>query len=896
MASGRQLYNLEPLLPYIEQGYVIVTPNLRLMRRIKGQWDQSQLASGLKAWQPLAISALEPWLMQQWQERVRLGQIESSVVLDDSRCKLLWQQVIEGDSGDVELSLLRPAAAAEQTAQARNMLLRWQIDLSATAVASAFELDQDCSSYLRWHRQFEQALAEGGLSTAADAQVQLLRVAQPDQDLKLLLVDFDDIPPLQQNCLAALAASVDALQSSGEPAAHEARACPDKKSEIAEIARWAVAQSKQDPSAALGIVLIDMAGDRDALEYALRREFDCLGENYASLPVNFSTGISLDRAPVIRDALAMLAATTGPVLLTDITRLLQSRFSCHQDGRSDLAVRLLSKLYDNGLQFVDTGQLRYMANSAGNEGEQGLALGTTLQQLAALRLERKVQLPSAWLQSICDILDCWGWPGSGSLDSLEYQQVEQWYQLLERYAELDQVSSAVSFGDMLKGLRFLTQSQVSQPQTADSNIQVLGSLEAAGLGFDQLWLCGLQASRWPPPPRANPFIPQQLQSQHDMPHASAEREWRFVEHLMGQFLRASGKVVASYCSEVDGVPELASAMLAEWPLVQSESVDGLVLAPQWLDLHQALPVEVVEPKPAPRVGDTERTQLSGGSGIVEDQANCPFRAFAKRRLRLQPLGDYRVALTAADRGNLLHDALFALWGSLEDSATLLQQSSESLQRLAEDSARAALEKVSTRLRELVGMPVLELERQRLSTLLIEWMDIERARPPFKVIAREETVQANLGGLELRLRIDRIDQLAGGSQLLIDYKSGSNSLAGWLGERPSSPQLPLYGAVEDDVAALAFAEVRSRKSRLLGLGDVEGIDGVKHDIAKAVKNYSGAQDWAQLRAEWQRNLEGLAQAFLAGDARVDPLPTACNYCGLEALCRVGLPTQTKEATQ
>ena len=72
-----------------------------------------------------------------------------------------------------------------------------------------------------------------------------------------------------------------------------------------------------------------------------------------------------------------------------------------------------------------------------------------------------------------------------------------------------------------------------------SNVQVLGPLEAAGLGFDQLWLCGMQADRWPAPARPNPFIPQPLQRRLQMPHASAQREWAFATALMDQFTRST---------------------------------------------------------------------------------------------------------------------------------------------------------------------------------------------------------------------------------------------------------------------------------------------------------------------------------------------------------------------
>ena len=70
--------------------------------------------------------------------------------------------------------------------------------------------------------------------------------------------------------------------------------------------------------------------------------------------------------------------------------------------------------------------------------------------------------------------------------------------------------------------------------------------------------------------------------------------------------------------------------------------------------------------------------------------------------------------------------------------------------------------------------------------------------------------------------------------------------------------------------------------------MEGVSGVRQDLAAAVKRYSAADSWESLQAEWRASLEQLALRFLAGDAAVDPLPRACDYCGLQAVCRVAVP--------
>jgi hypothetical protein len=38
-------------------------------------------------------------------------------------------------------------------------------------------------------------------------------------------------------------------------------------------------------------------------------------------------------------------------------------------------------------------------------------------------------------------------------------------------------------------------------------------------------------------------------------------------------------------------------------------------------------------------------------------------------------------------------------------------------------------------------------------------------------------------------------------------------------------------------------------------------------------------------EWRRVLARLADRFVASEAEVDPKPNACDFCKLDALCRV-----------
>ncbi|MBP6723233.1 MAG: PD-(D/E)XK nuclease family protein [Halioglobus sp.] len=894
----RRLYDIGPLEPLIKAGFVLLTPNQRLARRIKSEWDARCAAAGARVWEPIPVLPLESWLERQWQQAVSTGLLPALIQINEAQAMQLWQQVIAQDERESgQYHLLRPAAAAEVASDARNALLRWQVDTRDPAIRQQFSLEVDCGRFLRWLDLFERRLQVAGQATALDCIARLARCAGHLAPSRVALLAFDDIAPLYRAAVDALAREVQEIAPGGAPARQLLYDFPDKRAELQAVARWAATTSRRDPAASLGIVLGDMAAERAALEFLLRREFDCLGGSYTSLPVNFSTGIALDRAPLVRDALGALALAAGPrTAIGDVEALLHSRFLRLPDGGTALANCFIRRLYDAGREKVEIAELRHAAGEVALGQSRGLLLGQYLLALAAMRELRRPALPSRWAERFCQILSVWGWPGSGPLDSLEYQQLELWYRMLDEYRAYDAVCQPLDFGAALLLLRNSCRNKMSQPATADCNVQVLGPLEAAGLGFDQLWLCGMQADRWPAPARPNPFIPQLLQRRLNMPHASAQREWNFAVALMDQFTRSAGVLHASYCRLLDDVPQLPSALLEGFAQAQEEAVAAI--DPAWTRQRAGRLLETLDDQLAPALEQAELSSISGGSALLEDQSQCPFRAYAKRRLGVEPLPSASLALSAADRGALLHEALNALWAQLVDQRSLLALGAVEETVVVEAAAQHAITAFPARRRRLLGPAYWRLEAQRMASLLREWLALERQRGEFLVMQREQDISLDLGGLPLGLRVDRVDQLPDGSRVIIDYKSGVGKVQDWLGERPAKPQLLLYAvAAPGAAAALAFAQVRPRESRFVGLGRIAAAPGISAELGKAARDYIDDADWEALNAYWRSNLERLAAEFVAGRAGVDPLTKAsCNWCGLQPLCRIGSPVDSEEEVQ
>jgi RecB family exonuclease len=164
-----------------------------------------------------------------------------------------------------------------------------------------------------------------------------------------------------------------------------------------------------------------------------------------------------------------------------------------------------------------------------------------------------------------------------------------------------------------------------------------------------------------------------------------------------------------------------------------------------------------------------------------------------------------------------------------------------------------------------------------------------------VVASERERHISIGGIELDVKIDRVDSLPDGRHIIIDYKTGDPKPGQWEGDRPDAPQLPLYAVTHGTpIGAVAFARLASGESRFMGLGEDAGIPGVEEYSASKPGKADGDTLADRIR-HWAHTLERLAQEFAAGAAVVAPKRRdTCDHCPLPALCRIGdLPPRMEE---
>jgi len=288
------------------------------------------------------------------------------------------------------------------------------------------------------------------------------------------------------------------------------------------------------------------------------------------------------------------------------------------------------------------------------------------------------------------------------------------------------------------------------------------------------------------------------------------------------------------------------------------------------------------------IEDTARVQalpdqvIHGGARILELQAACGFRAFAEHRLWATEVEAARLGMDARESGIVVHRALEYLWDEVKtQSALIAMTAAERMELLATCIARA-LSRTAEVSSTAWDAAYVDMQRERLQKLLGAWLELEMERSPFEVkLSEKEFEDVRVGPLRLSVRMDRVDVVEGG-EVVIDYKTGLTSPNDWLTDRPNAPQLPLYAILSDpgQLQGVAVGLVRAG----------EGMELKGYAVGPEVLRKKTKMKFASLEEQvedWRRVLEGLAEDFAAGDARVAPkrYPTTCERCAQRMLCRL-----------
>jgi len=823
-------------------------------------WARHQQAAGRAIWSTPEILTWDAWLTRQWRAAVLRGATPAQQLLTPSQERMLWESALQDAEEGEMLGVHAPGLVRAASRATQSLLV-----LSRGAVSEEEHL------LVRALQRVRQQCGKHGLLSlrlAPAESLQFLRDTPPplvagEQRLTALQ------QALQQQCWGA--ASLLLAEPLEQPATPVLRGFASLAHELAGCAQWCLARLRADSRARL-LVLSACAEPSLAIQGELLwRYIDSTGDAPHDLRQRLLAvegGVPLHQLGLCGDALLALDCLQPELDTTKLFALLRSPY--FQFGSQQELWTLQGSIEKWALARWQAGDLRQALASIADSNPAAARLLAWLELLRA-QAPRNPRSASDWARCCSDALSAAGFPGP-ALDSREQQGFGRWNQLLDEFAALDAVSPPLGATAAVDRLRQLAMASRHQAASGDAAITLSSALADPVCNYDGIWVLGLAESRWPAPPRPDAYVPLREQREHHWPEADVAERRSQALWALSRWQQRTRELVLSY-PQTDGDIQHRPTALPGYP------------AAAWQHSEYAgTPVALGNSMPArdqqfPALVDAGLVRpLTGGERRLGMQRDCPFRAQAQWRLGAHPPDPLSDGITALQRGNLLHVLLQGLWDELQDQAHLLQLTPQAERALVAKHWSLVVDSGAISAARWWPAGLRERERERTLDVITSILRVERARASFAVQDRELKLQWPDHGARLNLRIDRVDRMLDGSQVLIDYKSGAVGSVKLQDGELEPLQLALY------VAALAARGRPVTTAALFGLkpGN-QRLAGVSAG-STAPTGFKPIADWDALVAQWREQLLQLLADHLSGSGQLARSPDACRHCHLPALCR------------
>ncbi len=871
------------MLDFDPSSTTVITVNSRLSRWLLLNFHQTQKDQGKVIWDTPKVIPLTAWLNQvrndSWPERPILSKVQAIK---------LWESIIQKDPETPHQEWLRLRGIAEEASKAYSLIQNYRIPIN---LLDSHFASLEVLSFLRWTRVYEaqlellNACAPECLLELVRSGIEAKRVSIPKA---FVFAGFDEIfPQLEEllKTLSGLGSKVsfypdkpelkfehpDTLTFSENTHLYS---FPDPQQEVIQCARWI--RKVFQPGKTVGVVVSDLNQYLDIIMKEFSAElkpdsvFPWSGQD---MPFNISLGTSLGQQPLVSTALQFLKADTSPLPLILLGNIFNTPLIQESHNEETERLKILKRFKRNKQIQVSWQEL------------SGNILETRCPQLSGIFNHWKQfcqntdkSLPSEWARTIHNFLRDIGWPGKDCPNSESlYQIQESFKENLDSLSSLDQIMGKLSRSEAVRILEQSIEDTVFQVKSRETPIQVVGLLESAGMEFDHLWVMGCHSEALPAIPSPSPFIPVEMQKRFQLPHSNSHRELQFAVQIVHRLTKASPQIIFSY-PEQDQTTELqASSLLKKLSPVDLNNP----LSHRFQDQFppENLLIELEESGTIPLDAHVLENPFPGGYSILKDQSDCPFRAFAKYRLRVPDPTIPELDFESAERGTLIHKIMEYFWERVKSKSGLLElKNSGRVKETVKSCIDLALKENSSGM--LPKQPgFMGLERSTLITRIMNWLDVEENQPDFTVVHMEKREILEIGNLKLVTRADRLDQRVNGEWVLIDYKTGNIRTTDWFSDPLQETQLPLYAIklnpVEVVVALLNQEKLEWKK--------------VFHADMKS-KKMKGSQekelDFSNTLDYWTVQLNQLADNFVRGELKINPYkPYTCRYCHIKPLCRI-----------
>lgn len=841
----------ETLKRAINKG-IVVTHTARQAYELKYSWMHGNVLAGIQAFPSPEIYSFDEWLQRVYEDLVRIGTPHAQrFLITHSTLRLAFQ-------------LCTPESDYEKHAIATTRAWRTYVEWNLQRVGPDLEVTENGRLFLNWVRRFQNFQKRQKIVTLAELPA-LINLAVTEKSWCPKAVTFyglEEVSPARQELIHQLrehGCDVAELQPTLlDSERHQTVKFDTSSRERSTMVTWVRAQlSKLGASRRIGVIVPDLATGGPRLRSQFEASFyDCYSVDRV---VNIGLGYPLRDTRLCKDVLQFLDWTTRDLGYEEILQL----------GRSPYLRNLAIPE-----TFADTYPERmYFREYVIRTKDEGVL--PALQSILRLCSGKKQTLHD-WINRAIAILDATGW---SFYKDMETQRAQAAFMLL--FNELTKLSALLGSITWKKAVSLFRNALRAQTLTVDirnTPVQVLSREDAAGLVFDALWVTGTSEESWPPKVDLNPMIPISVQRKARVPRVTQAQILNWAKKTSENWARMAPKAVFSYIDEEQDNADFcleSSRLLAPH---QNVEVATLLEHPKLPDRDHPWgiqPKESLLRQYSPERGTKLPTEITWiRSSTIRDQSRCPFRAWAIHRLNLPDrISPHRLP-NVLDRGTDVHLLTEKLLETAKNRTEISQ--------LGPKDIAVAVDHVLKKRKRRLPTGFIERERERLTKLALRWIEFEVNREDFSVVALEKKFSTSIAGLDLSLRVDRIDTTEELSCLIIDYKTGTASPNSWLPPRLNEPQMPLYSVAVPETDGLAYQKIPANaRITMTGFADTQD----RQKKLKTVPDVLGT-DFSEAKDKWKAVLEATVEQYKNGEARVEPInvKTVCQHCHLMGFCR------------
>ncbi|MBC7756606.1 MAG: PD-(D/E)XK nuclease family protein [Bdellovibrio sp.] len=874
------------------QNCFILCPTARLVRAIQADIARAQLQSGCTQWQSAPVHTLAGWLDSMTEAAILAGNIaQPQTLLAPFNEQLLWEETItQSLKKNIFGDLFDVSGLANAAMEANKYMLAWHLHIPREHQA------EESRQFLQWQRAFTQRCQQLNVLESVryvDWQLDCLAQGKIQLAEHIAFAGFDQTAPQEQRLRTILITRgvqvSEYLTTSTKPAIAQHVSLDNIDAECRAAVAWAQQQLDENPNVKIAIVAPQLSEVRNQLAdllddiffpASLRPSLADVAKNY-----NFSLGTPLIQQPIIQAALNLLRLLTAYQLQQpDITTVLLSPFWSANQQEADARAMLDAKMRDKLPMQLS---LARFVEFAQKQHDNGLSIEQLFAHLnAAMAISSNRAMPSQWALNLDSLLTALGWPGERSISSLEYQAISAWQKALQQLAKLDVLGKNLSPNEAVLRMQQICTAQVFQAETTfEPSIQIVGIMEALSTPIDALWCMQMNDHIWPPPARPNPLLPAFIQRAASVPGADNHIQAVFAANIHQRLIHSASHIIFS-SSKTENESQLRASPLIKELATLTNTLLAATLAEQLSQLGNANLTQLEDHIAPPiQAGD----HVSGGTGLLKAQAICPAWAFYQYRLGAKALKTPSNGLDNMDRGSLVHAVLERFWHPNEQFrhdefrhdefrhfADLRDMSVDDFTKAINIAIRRTLQDFEEKT-NIASKTVLELEHERLYKLIAAWLQHEKELGvSFKIVDCEAEKKVYICGIEITLKIDRIQQFENGALAFIDYKTGQEpKMSSWDETRITEPQLPTYASfwaafgaddaqINSQVSSVQFGLVKIADHAFIGVS----TDNFETDSDKRKPKFLQAfTDWKSLLNHWKDSIEAIAQEIKMGEAAV-----------------------------